>query len=235
MYKSKTFLAIIPARGGSKGIPRKNIFKVNGKPLIEYTIDEALKSQYLDEIIVSTEDVEIAEIAKNCGAHVPFLRPMEFAKDDSKTIDAILHVIEKLKIKKQVYDYIVLLQPTQPLRQAFHIDEAIELMILNNYNSIVSVSDVKEHPILMRKINEDGVLDNLLNISSSVRRQDFSRFYKINGAIYINQIDAKLNISTSFNDNRFPYIMDTKYDVDIDEFIDIELFKLKLKGISENI
>lgn len=226
MYKGKTFLAIIPARGGSKGIPRKNITIINGKPLIQYTIDEAKNSKYLDRIIVSTDDKEIAEVAEKCGAEVPFLRPKELATDNAKTIDALIHAVKELEKRGSKYDYVVLLQPTQPLRRSWHIDEAIRKIVETNEESLVSVSEVKEHPILMRTIGEDGKVKNLMEISSTVRRQDFPAFYKVNGAIYINKINKNFTKNTSLNDNKLAYLMDKKYDLDIDEPIDLEFFKL---------
>lgn len=234
MYKHKSFLAVIPARGGSKGIPKKNIVYINGKPLIQFTIDEAKKSNYLDRIIVSTDDPEIARIAKNCGADVPFIRPVEISGDNSKTIDTIIHVKNKLEERGERYDYFVVLQPTQPLRKSWHIDEAIESIVNENQDNLVSVSLVKEHPILMRTINSDGKLENIMNMSSTVRRQDFPKIYKVNGAIYINKNDEKLNKSTSLNDNKFAYIMDPKYDMDVDEPFDLEVLKLKLSGEEYN-
>jgi CMP-N,N'-diacetyllegionaminic acid synthase len=229
MYKGKKFLAIIPARGGSKGIPRKNITIINGKPLIQYTIDEAKNSKYLDRIIVSTDDKEIAEIAKRCGAEVPFLRPKELASDHAKTIDALIHAVTELEKRGIKYDFVVLLQPTQPLRKSWHIDEAIQEIVETNEESLVSVSKVKEHPILMRTIGEDGKVKKLLEISSTVRRQDFPTFYKVNGAIYINKINENFTKNTSLNDNKLAYLMDKKYDLDIDEPIDLEFFKLILQ------
>ncbi|TDT51974.1 cytidylyltransferase domain-containing protein [Fonticella tunisiensis] len=229
MYKGKTFLAIIPARGGSKGIPRKNIINVNGKPLIQYTIDEAKKAQYLDRIIVSTDDEEIAEVSKKCGAEVPFLRPKELADDNSKTIDVLLHAINELVKQGNKYDYVVLLQPTQPLRKSWHIDESIKKIVESNEESLVSVTEVKEHPILMRTIDKNDRVENLLNVNSTVRRQDFPKFYKVNGAIYINKLNENFNNYTSLNDNKLAYIMDKKYDIDIDEPIDLEIFEFLVK------
>lgn len=229
MYQNKKFLAVIPARGGSKGIPKKNIIQVNGKPLIYYTIHEALKSKYLDSVIISTDSVEIAETARACGGEVPFLRPANLATDTAKTIDVLVHAIEELKKVDRIYDYLVLLQPTQPLRKAFHIDEAIERIIKHNETSLVSVSEVRDHPILIRSIDEKGMLKSLLPISSSVRRQDFTDYFKVNGAIYINKIDSFFDSNLSLNDNEFPYIMDSKYDLDIDNWEDIESLILKMK------
>lgn len=225
MYKNKSFLALIPARGGSKGIPYKNIVKVNGKPLIQYTIDEALHSNFLDRIVVSTDDEKIAEISKKCGAEVPFLRPKQLADDNAKTIDVLLHALHELKKNGKVYDYLVLLQPTQPLRKSWHIDEAINLIVDKQEESLVSVSPVREHPILMRTINKDGKVQNLLKTQSTIRRQDFPTYYKVNGAIYINKINDNFNKSTSLNDNKLAYKMSKKYDLDIDEPIDLEIFK----------
>lgn len=225
------FLAIIPARSGSKGIKNKNIVDVNGKPLIYYSINEALKSNYISDVIVSTDSEEIAKIAKNLGAKVPFMRPGFLATDTSKTIDAIIYSIEKLKEIGQEYDYVVLLQPTQPLRRSWHIDEAIELIINKKATSLVSVSKVKEHPILIRNIDDNGCVKNLLNEGSTKRRQDFEDFYKVNGAIYINKIDKNLTINTSLNDNKLAYIMDEKYDLDIDEPNDLYLAKIMLNSI----
>ncbi len=228
MYKGKRFLAVIPARGGSKGIPRKNIKNINGRPLLQYTVDEAKNAKLLDRIIVSTDDEEIAKVAVQCGAEVPSLRPRELAGDGSKTIDVLMHVLREMENMSDKYDYLVLLQPTQPLRKGWHIDEAIEKIVDKNEESLVSVSMVKESPVLIRTINEDGSLKNLLNINSTIRRQDFPKYYKVNGAIYINRINNNLNKNTSLNDNKIAYIMERDYDLDIDEEIDIEVFKLLL-------
>lgn len=232
MYINKKILAVIPARGGSKGIPNKNIVEINGRPLIDYSISEALKSQYIDRIIVSTDSEKIAEIAQRCGAEVPYLRPKHLAEDNSKTIDVLIDIIKQLSMKNCNYDYMILLQPTQPLRKAYQIDEAIRLIIDRNYKSLLSVNLVNEHPILMRTINSQGTLENLLQINSTVRRQDFMPYYKINGAIYINRIDEDFNENTSLNDNLYPYVMDKEYDLDIDEPFDLEILKLKLNLMS---
>lgn len=230
MYKSKSILCIIPARGGSKGIPRKNIALINGKSLIQYTIDEAKASKYIDKVIVSTEDNEIALVAQNCGAEVPFLRPAELAKDTTRTIDVLINTVDELTKRGFRYDYLVLLQPTQPLRNNFHIDEAIESIIEADRESLVSISEVQEHPILMKTINEFGNMENLLDQRSDVRRQDFKKIYKVNGSIYINKLNDNFNNTISLNDNKLAYIMDKKYDLDIDEPEDLRMFELLIKN-----
>ena len=127
MYKGKSIMAVITARGGSKGVPRKNIRDLSGKPLIAWSIEAAKNSGYIDRIIVSTEDTEIRDISLEYGAEVPFLRPKELAEDNSSSVDTVLHVIEKLeKDYNYTPDYILLLQPTSPLRNEVHIDDSIE-------------------------------------------------------------------------------------------------------------
>lgn len=229
MYKEKTFLAIIPARGGSKGIPNKNIVQVNGKPLIEYTFDEVKKSKYLDRVIVSTDSEKIKNVAIDNNIEVPFLRPANLAADTSKTIDSIIYTVDKLQSSKQTYDYIVILQPTQPLRKHWHIDEAIEKIIDTNEESLVSISEVNEHPILMRTLTKEGLLKSFLDTGSTVRRQDFSQVYKVNGAIYINKNNNNYTVNSSLNDNKSAYIMDKEYDIDIDDLFDLNVFSLRLK------
>lgn len=231
MYRDKKILAIIPARGGSKGIAKKNITMVDGFPLIVYTLKAAQHSKYLDRVIVSTEDSEIKKVVDSYGGEVPFLRPMELAQDDSKTIDSIVHAIDTLKSFGEIYDYVVILQCTSPLRKAWHIDEAIQKLIHSGEKSLVSVSQVEEHPILMRTLHEDGTLKNLLHINSTMRRQDFPKVYKVNGAIYIQKIDEYFNQNTSLNDGKLAYIMERKYTVDIDEYLDIMKVEFYLKEL----
>lgn len=232
MYKDKKILAIIPARGGSKGIKNKNIVDLCDRPLISYSITAALESRYIDKVVVSTDSEEIAEVARKYDAEVPFLRPKELASDTAKTIDAVMHSIETLEEMGQTYDYLVLLQPTQPLRQAYHIDEAIELLMDKNQESLISVRKVIDHPILIRTIDEAGNGIKLINQSSTQRRQEFKQYYKVNGSIYINKID-KLNYETSLNDNKLCYTMEDKYDIDIDEYFDLSIAELKLGNLKK--
>jgi len=222
MYNGKSFIAVIPARGGSKGIPNKNIVDVEGKPLIAYTIETALQSKYLDRIIVSTDSEEIARVSKNWGAEVPFLRPFHLATDESKTIETVIHLLKQLESK---YDYVVLLQPTQPLRKVVHIDKAIQQAIDKEQSSLLSVSIVQQHPILMRTIDENGSLNSVINGNSTIRRQDFQEVYIVDGTIYINKIDENLTEKTSLNDNEYAYVIQDSY-IDIDNYKDLERFRM---------
>lgn len=231
MISKKKVLAIIPARGGSKGIKDKNIISLNGKPLISYTIDAAKKSKYIDDIVLSTDSQRIADVAAKYGAEVPFIRPTELATDRSKTIDVVLHAINYLRNEGRFFDTLILLQPTSPLRTKEDIDCALEEYIKNNYKSLSSISQVKEHPILIRSINENGELSSLLNENSTVRRQDLTVYYRINGSIYINDID-EIDESTSFNDNTIPFIMDPSHSIDIDDPIDLLIADYYLKKMN---
>ena len=220
MFNKSKILALIPARGGSKGIKGKNIIDINGKPLIAYTIEAGKQSKYIDDVVVTTDSEKIAEVSKKYGAEIPFMRPAEYAQDKSKTIDAVLHAIKELKKQGKVYDTLVLLQPTQPLRTSVDIDKAIELYFEKSCMSLVSISDVDDHPLLIRTIDFDGILKPLLSQSSTCRRQDMPPFYRVNGCIYINKIE-EIDENTSFNDNKLGFIMERSHSVDIDEYKDI--------------
>lgn len=228
MFNNQKILALIPARGGSKGIKDKNIISLVGKPLIAYSIEAAKHSKYIDDIVVTTDSEKIAEISKQYGASIPFMRPIELAADTSKTIDAVLHAIKTLKTMGKEYDILVLLQPTQPLRTNKDIDKAIEVYYKNKENGLVSVSPVDDSPLLIRSITQDGKLINLLVQNSTCRRQDMPIYYKVNGCIYINKID-EINENTSFNDNKIPFIMMKEHSIDIDELSDLCMAEYYLK------
>ena len=141
MFKEHNILALIPARGGSKGIPRKNIKVLHGSPLIAYTIAAARNSRYIDDVVVTTDSDEIAKIARDYGASVPFMRPSELADDRSKTIDAVLHAVETLEDMGRTFDAVVLLQPTSPLRTSVDIDCSIETFYSHGSLGVASVSE----------------------------------------------------------------------------------------------
>ncbi len=233
MYKKKKILALIPARGGSKGIKNKNIISVLGKPLIAYTIEAAKNSQYIDYVYVSTDSPKIAKTALSYGASVPFMRDKSLATDTSKTIEAVMFSIQKLQELDMIFDYVIILQPTSPLRTGNEIDEAIESLLNSNYSSLVSVSKVEENPVLIRSMDENHCLIPILKESSTVRRQDFKDYFKVNGAIYINKIE-ELTLDTSLNDNLYAYIMpkDSSFDIDTPEDLQkLKKFLKKTKGM----
>ena len=219
MYKEDRILAVIPARGGSKGIKDKNIYPINGKPLIAYSIEAGLGSKYIDAVMVSTDSSVIADKAKEYGAQVPFLRPNKLASDTSKTIDTIVDVLERYALIGEIFDVLVLLQPTSPLRKTQDIDSAIELFFKEGKKSLLSVNEASENPVLCRKLDGNRAVPILCQ-NSTVRRQDFNTYYRVNGAIYINAVN-EINKETSFNDNEIAFVMPKERGVDIDCIEDI--------------
>lgn len=226
MYTNKKFLAIIPARGGSKRLPRKNVLDLCGKPLIAYTIEAALKSKYIDKVIVSSDDEEILNISSNFGADI-IKRPIDLANDTATTFDTIKHTIDNF----EKYDYIVLLQPTSPLRNEKHIDEAIQLLEEKNADSIISVCEMDHSPLWSNTLPKDGNMSNFLKDEIlNKRSQDLEKYYRLNGAIYICKT-SKLLEEKSFilKKKIFAYIMDRKNSIDIDEKVDFDIAKILIK------
>nr|WP_242821825.1 acylneuraminate cytidylyltransferase family protein [Clostridium massiliodielmoense] len=226
---NKKILAIIPARGGSKGIPHKNIMKICDKPLISYSIEAAKKSKYIDYILVSTDDVDIKEVSLNYGAKVPFLRPNEISTDRAKSIDVVLHGINYLKEHNDNFEYVVLLQPTSPLRTSKDIDDAIKNIIESDKDSLISVCECSENPILMRTIEKEKLKPILEFNGDNLRRQELPTFYVFNGAIYINKVYMLQNKKEFIDENTIPFIMDSKKSIDIDNMIDAKIAEMILK------
>ena len=219
MFGDKKVLALIPARGGSKGIPGKNIKELQGHPLIAYTISEACASKYVDDVVVTTDSPDIARISRLYGARVPFMRPAELSGDQAKSVDALVHAVKTLQDMGEVYSTVVLLQPTSPLRRSDEIDEALEVFFGHGEMGLVSVCQVVENPVLTRRFDKYGVLHPLLPMSSTVRRQDMPSFYHVDGAIYINSV-SDISPELSLNDNPIGYVMPEDRSLDIDEIED---------------
>jgi CMP-N-acetylneuraminic acid synthetase len=226
MYSDKKIVALITARGGSKGIRNKNINPLAGKPLIAWTIEEAKKSTYLDKIITSTEDSYIMEIAKAYGSEIPFERPKYLAQDDTSSIDVILHAIEHLK---EQFDYLLLLQPTSPFRKLCHIDKIIEACIDSEAQAMVSVSKVKKHPYHMYEISGDYLRPILNKKSTFTRRQDMPPIYEYNGALYLSSISFIKEKQSFVAPEIKPFEMDVMHSIDIDEMLDWDFAELLIK------
>lgn len=229
-------LAVIPARAGSKKIPGKNIKKIGGKPLIVYTIEAALKSKYLDRIIVSTDDEKIAKIAKKCGAEVPFIRPKELAEDDVPLVpDVLRHTVEELKRNENFdVDIIVMLQPTSPLRKTKYIDLAIEKLINTKCDWVVTVSRVSDHPFRMRRMKGDKL--ELLFETEKVwaQRQDLPPVYYLNGAVYATRKDVIMKKDVFQNKDWRGIAMEEEEGIDIDTFTDLLVVDAILKMRKKN-
>ena len=229
--KKNRLLAIIPARGGSKGICRKNIKTFGGKPLISWTIEEAKKCKYIDRIIVSTDDEQIADISKKYSAEVPFLRPKELSEDESPIIDAVYHLIDYLmKYEKYLPDFVALLQPTSPLRTYRDINIAFAHLLANKKaNAVASITEVTEKPFWMRELSKDGFISYFLQHSfKDFRRQDLPLIYIVNGAVFICKTNALMNQLTFTPNKTLGYVMPRDRSIDIDELIDLKLAKLIL-------
>lgn len=224
-------LAIIPARGGSKRVPRKNVRDLCGKPVIAYTIEAALESSVFSRIIVSTDDDEVAGVAKRLGADVPFMRPPELAQDDTPGIEPVLHAVCWLDEHERYRpDYVMLLQPTSPLRTAKDIEAAVQLAQKKQADSVVSVCSVDQHPYWMKQITEDGrLVDFLLLDRAYTRRQDLPSVYALNGAIYLARREVLLKQQTFYTDRTYAYIMPPERSLDIDIPWDLYLADLILK------
>ena len=225
MFKNKTFLAIIPARGGSKRLPRKNILDLCGKPLISWSIEAGLKSKYVDKVVVSSDDTEILNISNEFKVQV-IKRPNELASDTSTSFDAVKHAIDNL----ESYEYILLLQPTSPLRNENHIDKAIEILEEKNADAVISVCEMNHNSVWSNTLDdslsmEGFISDNLLNN----RSQDLKKHYRLNGAIYLCKTDKLLKEKSFFlKKNIFAYVMNSNDSIDIDRKEDFELASLYL-------
>ncbi len=231
MINGRKILALIPARGGSKGIPQKNIKILNGKPLIAWTIETALQSKYIDHIVVSTDNEKIATISKQFKASVPFLRPKELAQDDSKSIDAILHCINWLKGNNEEYDILILLQPTSPLRISTDIDKSIEILFEKKADSIVSVCKTEHNPLWSNTLPSDRRMNEFLKKDLiNTNRQRLPEFYRLNGAVYAAWIYYVVNNLSFFGENTFAYIMPAERSVDVDSYIDFEFCEFFMKS-----
>jgi len=217
----KCILAIIPARGGSKGVPRKNIREVAGRPLIAYTIAAAQASRLITRCIVSTDDKETAEISKMLGCEV-MERPVALAQDDTPTVSVIKHVFDRLESQGKIFDYGLVLQPTSPLRTGQDIDSALQALFQSDADSVVSVYQVSDHhPARMYRMESD-MLISFDETFASVRRQELPPVYHRNGAIYA--FHRHLLDKNTLTGNRIlPYIMAEDRSLNIDTEYDLVL------------
>lgn len=224
-------LAIIPARGGSKGLPGKNIRNLNGRPMINYTIEAAFASDYVQEVIVSTDDKDIARLSQEAGVKVPSLRPEYLATDETKIIEVIQHVLFEIENNNNcIVKNIMLLQPTSPLRNNSDIDEAYRLYIESGAESLQSVTEAPVHPYILRRIRDNQLIPYLNNNEDNLRRQDVEPLFQLNGAIYICKRDLIINKNSIIGDYNIPYIMPLERSVDIDNLYDFKLVEFILQG-----
>jgi len=227
MFNQKKILAVIPARGGSKGVPKKNIKPAGGKPLVAWMIEAAKKSGYIDRLILSSDDDEIIKAAQKYGCEVPFVRPAELAQDKSSASDVILHALNKIP----GYDYVMLLQPTSPLTISADIDGCIELCISSNAKSVVSVTEPEKSPYWMFNMGIENKLSSLLGEKYlNKRRQDLPCVYMPTGAIYIAELEWFLKNKSFYSESTAGYEIPIERYLDIDTEFDFKMFEMIRKN-----
>ncbi|MFC5401723.1 cytidylyltransferase domain-containing protein [Cohnella soli] len=231
MIHGKQVLAVIPARGGSKGVPGKNIKPLSGKPLIAWAIECAARSQYIDRCIISTESEEIAEISRNWGGDVPFLRPAELALDDTPGIAPVLHAIDELPD----YDIVVLLQPTSPLRQTEDIDGCIEKLVSSGVSSCVTVTLADKTPLWMYHLDEKGSMRPVLESNDrSLPRQQLPPVYVLNGAVYAAEVPWVRQTGKLLDNGTVSFIMPRARSLDIDTEEDFWIVEFQMNPHKKN-
>lgn len=236
MYKNKKILGVITARGGSKGIPRKNIKELCGKPLIAYTIEAARGSRYVTRCVVSTDDAEIAAVSKKYGADVPFMRPKQLAQDDSTSVEVAGHALGKLEKEGETYDYLLILQPTSPLRTSVDIDESIRLAVDTDADSVMSMKGLEDFsPKKIKKIR-NGVIFPYFEEEGkqSSSRQNLEKAYKRNCAIYLTKTEY-IKQGDLFGKISRAYIMPEERSIDINTPIDFELAEFRIKKMDNDV
>lgn len=223
-------IAIIPARSGSKGIPNKNVKIVGGKPLICWSIEAAINSKFIDKIVVSSDGDDILETSSQYEEVILLKRPDELAQDHTPTSPVVLHAINTLGIDENSFDYLVLLQPTSPLRTATDIDLAFEAIFTSKANCLISVAEPEHHPLKSFKTNEKGFIEGLVNNEFPfMPRQKLPKVYQPNGAIYIIKIKEFLSRETFFTDKTIPFEMSVNKSIDVDTIQDIYNIEQMLK------
>ena len=218
-------LAVVTARGGSKGLPGKNIRPMHGKPLIQWTIKSAQNSKYLDKLFISTDSREIADVCEKAGAPVPELRPEELAQDKSSSMDVLVYTIELLEKQGEKYDYLILLEPTSPLRKEQDIDQMIELAVDNpEADGVISVGRVHlEHPSIVKKIDENGfICPYFEHVPTFYQRQEEDAAYFPYGVGYLVRVDRFKETHAVYMEKMMPYYIDRWQNYEIDDIYDFE-------------
>ncbi|WP_027400286.1 acylneuraminate cytidylyltransferase family protein [Anaerovorax odorimutans] len=236
MIKKQNTIAIIPARAGSKGLPGKNIKSLCGKPLIDYTIEAAVKSKVFNKVVVSTDGEDIADISRKCGAEVPFLRPEKISQDDTKSIDVVEHCIDYYKDRGEVFDSVCLLQPTSPLRDYNNIKDAYSLFIEKKAISLISVCECEFSPLLCTTIDDNLQIGKIKALDyKNARRQNLPKYYRINGAIYLLNTEILLQTKEFIMKDSLAFIMNNENSIDIDNINDFLYAEFLIKKKNDEV
>ena len=218
--------AIVPARGGSRGIPRKNLRPFRGRPLVCHAIDVARAAALVERVLVSTDDPEIADVARAAGAEAPFLRPAALAQDDTPTLPVLQHAVRWLEGSGTSVTAVVVLQPTSPLRTAREVDAAIRIFLETGADSVASVCEVDESPFWMQRLEGDRLVPFVPEGMAYLRRQDLPRLYRLNGAIYVTRRSVLMDTERVVGADTRALVMDRRQSVDIDDELDFQLAEL---------
>lgn len=237
MINNGLVLGLVVARGGSKGLPGKNIRPLCGKPLIGWTIEAGRKSQFIDDLIVSTDCENIAKVALEFSAEVPFMRPSELAEDTTNSFDVIKHALDWLNTHGRRYEYLVLLEPTSPLRESKDIDCALEEMIAKKASSIVGTCLAETtHPFFMYKQNDnDRLIPFVSGLDKVFRRQDLESVFFLEGTVYASKIDVLLEKKGFYHEDTIGYEVPKWKSPEIDDEVDFLLVEsiMKSRGIAQ--
>ena len=222
-------LAIIPARSGSKGLAHKNIRPLNGKPMIAYTIQAAIDSGIFDYVMVSTDSEKYADISRTFGADVPFLRDTSLATDRASSYDVVEHTLEELTKRGECFDHFMLLQPTSPLRSSQDIVRAWQLLHEKRAKFVISVCETDHPPMFANTLEKSLCMDGFLTRGKLQRRQEYGKYYRLNGAIYLGNTKEFLATKTFYTPETYAYVMDKVRSVDVDDELDFFIADCLLK------
>lgn len=220
MIRGGKVLGLIPARGGSKGVPRKNLRSLAGKPLLQWTAEAALASHFLDRVVLSTDDDEISQVGASFGLDVPFRRPADHSSDTASAADVVRHALAELSER---FDYLVYLQPTSPLRSPADIDGCLERLANGDGNFCVTVQASPQRPEWLFYLDANGRIDPVVGRFDATRRQDLRACYVLNGAVYAARVDAFERAGTFLTDRTLGYVMPAERSVDVDEMADFDV------------
>jgi CMP-N,N'-diacetyllegionaminic acid synthase len=234
MINDLSVIAIIPARGGSKGLPGKNIRPLLGKPLIGWSIEQAFASKYIDEVVVSSDCPEIIEISRKFGANVPFKRPAKLASDNSTTIDVLIHCLDWFEEKNKSFDILVLLEPTSPIREVSDIDNSLRILISKEQGSVVSVCKTEgQNPAFCFKKNDDSKINPYLEIQpTNLRRQEIEPVYFLDGTIYSSFTSSLRNQKSFYHNCTFGFEVPKWKSLEIDDIVDFSMVESVMRHIN---
>jgi CMP-N-acetylneuraminic acid synthetase len=218
--------ALVPARGGSKGLARKNLRTFRGTPLVAHAVETARQVRGLDRIVVSTDDLEIAEVARRAGAEVPFLRPSELATDETPTLPVVQHAVRWLEAHGAHLDGVVLLQATSPLRTPQHIEAAIQKFLESGADSVTTVCAVEDSPYWMQRLDGDRLRPLMPEGQRFGRRQDLPPVYRLTGAVYVTRRDVVMEQGRLLGDDTRAIVVGRRESVDVDDELDLRLAEL---------